>query len=203
MKNIFILLASLTLLSASCKKKTESHEAPKTAVVENTYQVSSKGSEVYWTGYKFTDKKGVKGKFKTIDVTNAPVAKTQLEALNGTEFSIPVSSVFSKNAARDGKLATLFFGVMDQTEFLTGSFVTKGESLALNLKMNGVTKQIPVAHKISDRHVKIDGVLKISDFSAQGALDSIHKACELLHTGKDGVSKTWDEVAVEAIVYLK
>ena len=142
MKNFLLLLSAVAFLSVSCKKKEEAKtvETATEKVAEETYQVSSKDSEVYWTGYKFTEKKGVKGKFKTINVTNAPVAKTQLEALNGVEFSIPVSSVFSENEIRDGKLKTLFFDIMDQTEFLTGTFVTKGENLFLNLKMNGTMK---------------------------------------------------------------
>jgi len=207
MKNILVLLSAITLLSVSCKKKTET-ETKETVVTETTtnqetYQVSSKGSEVYWTGYKFTNNTPVKGKFKTINVTNAPVADTQLAALNGVEFSIPTSSIFSENEIRDGKLVSLFFNIMEETELLTGSFVTKGENLFLNLKMNGVTKEIAVSHKIADRHVRIEGKLSILDFGADAALNSIHKACEVLHTGTDGVSKTSEEVALEAIVFLK
>lgn len=203
MKKIFVLLTALALISVSCKKKTTTEQPETTTVAENSYQVSSKGSEVYWTGYKFTNKTGVKGKFKTINVLNAPVADSQLAAFNGVEFSIPVSSIFSENAIRDGKLTSLFFGIMDKTEFLTGTFVTKGETIALNLTMNGTTKEIPVTHNIADRHVRLQGTLNILDFGAEAAYNSIHKACELLHTGADGVSKTWEEVAIEAIVFLK
>ena len=203
MKNIFVLLTVLALMSVSCKKKTTTDQTETTTIAENTYQISSKGSEVYWTGYKFTNKTAVKGKFKSINVLNAPVSDSQLGAFNGVEFSIPVSSIFSDNAIRDGKLSTLFFGIMDQTEFLTGTFVTKGESIALNLKMNGTIKEIPLTHNVSDRHVRLQGTVNILDFGAQAAYNSIHKACELLHTGTDGVSKTWEDVAIEAIVFLK
>ncbi len=203
MKYIFLVLASLCIITASCKKKTETQDSQTTTKTENTYQVSSEGSEVYWTGYKFTEKKAVKGKFKSITVTKAPTASSQLAAFNGVEFSIPTSSIFSDNAIRDGKLATLFFGIMDQTEFLTGTFTTKGENLFLNLKMNGKLKEIPLTHNISDRHVRVQGTLNILDFGAEAAFNSIHKACELLHTGTDGVSKTWEDVAIEAIVFLK
>ncbi len=203
MKKLILLLASgLTLMATSCKKK----EAPKqetTVATKDGYQISSSGSEVYWTGYKFTEKKGVKGKFKTINVTNAPVAATALDAFNGAEFSIPTSSVWSDNAIRDGKLKELFFGFMDNTEFLTGTFATKGSEIVLNLKMNGETKEIPLKHTIQDRHVKLEGSLNMLEFGAVKAYNSIHKACEVLHTGTDGVSKTWEDVAIEALVFLK
>ncbi len=202
-KSILFLAAALTLAITSCKKKeAPKQEAPATEVKDG-YQVSSKGSEVYWTGYKFTEKKGVKGKFKTINVTNAPVASTALEAFNGVEFSIPTSSVFSDNAIRDGKLKTLFFGFMDNTELLTGTFATKGSEIILNLKMNNETKEIPLKHTIKDRHVKLEGSLNLLEFGAVKAYNSIHKACEVLHTGADGVSKTWEDVAIEALVFLK
>lgn len=206
MKHIFLVFASLCIMTTSCKKKTKTQE-PKTTTetteTKNSYQVSSKGSEVYWTGYKFTNKTAVKGKFKTITVTKAPVADSQLEAFNGVEFSIPASSIFSDNAIRDGKLSTLFFGIMEQTEFLTGTFTTKGENLFLNLKMNGKLKEIPLIHNIADRHVRLQGTLNILDFGAEAAFNSIHKACEVLHTGTDNVSKTWEDVAIEAIIFLK
>lgn len=202
-KSILFLAAALTLAVTSCKKKEAPKQEAPTTGVKDGYQVSSKGSEVYWTGYKFTEKKGVKGKFKTINITNAPVASTALEAFNGVEFSIPTSSVFSENAIRDGKLKTLFFGFMDNTEFLTGTFAAKGSEIVLNLKMNNETKEIPLKHTIKDRHVKLEGSLNMLEFGAVKAYNSIHKACEVLHTGADGVSKTWEDVTIEALVFLK
>lgn len=206
MKKIFVVLSVLSLLSISCKENTSSKETKEpieTTEVVETYQVTSEGSEVYWTGYKFTEKTGVKGKFKTIDVKNAPEAESQLAAFNGVAFSIPTSSIFSENEIRDNKLVTLFFNIMDQTELLTGTFTVKGEKLFLNLKMNGTTKEIALTHTITDRKVKIEGTLNILDFGAEDAYNSIHKACEVLHTGEDGVSKTWEEVAIEASVSLQ
>ena len=207
MKSIVIALASVALLSVSCKKEAKKEDAPKTVEVTEsnakTYQVSSKGSEAYWTGYKFTNKTAVKGKFKTINITNAPVAKSAIEAFNGVTFTIPTSSVFSDNPERDGKLKTLFFDIMDATELITGTFKTKGNEIVVDLKLNNVTKTIPLTSKISDRHVKLDGSINIMDFGAETAFNSIHKECEALHTGTDGVSKTWEEFGIEAIVFLK
>ncbi len=204
MKKLILLLASgLTLMATSCKKKEAPKQKETTTVAKDGYQVSSTGSEVYWTGYKFTEKKGVKGKFKTINVTNAPVATTALGAFDGVEFSIPTSSVWSDNAIRDGKLKELFFGYMDNTELLTGTFNTKGSEIVLNLKMNGQSKEIPLKHTIKDRHVKLEGSLNMLEFGAVKAYNSIHKACEVLHTGADGVSKTWEDVSIEALVFLK
>lgn len=195
--------AALTLVVTACKKKEAPKSETSSTETKEGYQVSSKGSEVYWTGYKFTEKKGVKGKFKTINVTKAPVAKTALEAFNGVEFSIPTSSIWSDNAIRDGKLKALFFGFMDNTELLTGTFATKGSEIVLNLKMNNEIKEVPLKYTIKDRHVKLEGSLNMLEFGAVKAYNSIHKACEVLHTGADGVSKTWEDVSIEALVFLQ
>ena len=206
MKLFITALASLALLSISCKKEAKK-EAPEkveeTKANEVTYQVNATGSEAYWTGYKFTNKTAVKGKFKKIEVKSAPVATSQIEAFNNVEFAIPTSSVFSDNEVRDNKLKTLFFDIMDMTEFITGTFKTQGNEILVDLKLNNVTKTIPLTSKISDRHVKLNGTINIMDFGAEKAFNSIHKACEILHTGEDGVSKTWEEFGIEAIVYLK
>ena len=39
--------------------------------------------------------------------------------------------------------------------------------------------------------------------NALDALASLNKACYDLHTGSDGVSKTWEDVAIKASVQLE
>jgi len=204
MKNLFVALsAGLLLLTVSCKKKEEKKVVEAPAVAKEMYQVSTTGSKVDWTGYKFTEKKGVSGTFKTVNVLNAPKSETAIGAFNGVDFTIPVSSIFSKNEIRDGKLKTLFFGMMDNTELLSGSFTTESGQIFLNLKMNNQTKKIPLTHTIANRNVRLKGSLNILDFGADKAFNSLHKACEVLHTGADKISKTWEDVSFDAIVYLK
>jgi hypothetical protein len=50
---------------------------------------------VSFTAYKTTDKLAVGGTFKEITLTNTTEGETALGALNGTKFSIPVSSLFT------------------------------------------------------------------------------------------------------------
>lgn len=204
MKKLFVVLsAGLMLISVSCKKKEEKKEIETPVVATEGYRVSAQKSKVDWTGYKFTEKKGVTGTFKIINVLNAPKASTPIEAFNGVDFTIPVSSVYSENEIRDGKLKALFFGMMDNTELLSGSFVTEAGKIFLNLKMNNESQKIPLKHTISGRNVRLKGALNLMDFKAVKAYNSIHKACALLHTGADGVSKTWEDVAIDALVYLE
>ena len=40
--------------------------------------------------------------------------------------------------------------------------------------------------------------MDLKTWQTEKALESIHQACLVLHTGPDGVSKTWDEVGINA-----
>lgn len=199
MKKLALLTLSIFFIAVSCKKEAKKEEAtPKFSVIPETITVN-------WTGYKTSDKVAVKGKFEKVEISNSKEAATAIEAINGTEFSLPVSSLASGDATRDTKLKTLFFAVMDATTSLTGTVNLEAEGKGtVNLKMNGVTKAIPITYVVSDQIVELHGTLDIvNDFKANAALESIHKACETLHTGADGVSKTWREVAIDAAIYLK
>lgn len=169
-----------------------------------TYTIMPEGITVSWEGYKFTSKQGVKGRFKTIEIKKAPQkVATPLDAFRDVEFSIPTSSVFSNDEGRDHKLKTLFFGMMDKTEMITGSLKVENKQIRLYLTMNNVTRKVILAQKISGRYAKLKGVIDILDFGATKAYNSIHTACEQLHKGEDGVSKTWSQVLIEASIHLK
>lgn len=193
----FILLFSLMI--SSCKTDAKKASAKK----EHAYVIEPLTTKVGWTAYKTTDKVAVKGEFTKVDVKihSAPTVK---EALNNTEFSIPVSSIFSKNEARDNKLKQFFFGVMDATELLSGTIhLTSENKGTVELKMNGISKSFPIDYIISGQMVTMSGTLNLDDWNAQSAVESLNKVCAELHKGADGVSKTWSEVKIDVATYLK
>ena len=80
---------------------------------------------------------------------------------------------------------------------ITAVFKGQNDSLGYaDLTMNGVSKKLPFNYSITDKTFTMDGVMKITDWSAEAALNSLNEACKDLHKGADGVSKTWDEVAI-------
>ena len=180
------------ILLVSCKKEPQFLVEPTTITVN-------------WTGFKTTSKIPVKGEFKTVEISNIKEAPTAVKALDGSKFKIPVSSIYSGDDDRDGKLKTLFFGVMDATVSLTGTLnLNQDGTGAVDLSMNGVSKEIPITYTVEDQLVEFSGTLDIlDDFKAQTALESISKACFELHKGPDLISKTWSEVTIGAAVYLK
>ncbi|WP_366184272.1 hypothetical protein [Flavobacterium ovatum] len=207
MKNLKLIALGMILITAiGCKdsKKSSENEATELQATEATYSVVNDSTKVSFTAYKTTDKAAVGGVFKEITLTNTNPGKTALEALNGTKFSISVSSLFTNDATgtRDPKILKFFFGVMSNTELISGEFkVSPENSCSIDVILNGKTANIPLKHSVnSDTSFSFDGVMNLENWDALAAVASINKACEALHTGKDGVSKTWSEVAVHADV---
>jgi len=190
----FIILFSIAIIS--CKKEVKKEPAQ--------FSIEQKTITVKWTGYKTTDKIAVNGEFKEINIsTDAKNSTTAVGALNGAKFNIPVSSLFSNNDERDGKLKQLFFGAMDATLSLTGTLNLNDDGTGdIDLLMNGVQQKIPVTFIASGQLVEINGIMNLDNWNAQSALGSLAKACFEQHKGPDGESKTWNEVAVGAAVYL-
>jgi hypothetical protein len=209
MKNLkLIALGMILITTISCKdtKKSNEESTPEAQSTEANYSLINDSTKVSFTAYKTTDKVAVGGEFKEITLTNSGQGKTAFEALNGTKFSIPVSSLFTNDATgtRDPKILKFFFGVMKNTELISGEFKVTGENnCSIDVTLNGKTANIPLKYtENSDTSLAFDGVMNLENWDGLAAVASINKACEALHTGKDGISKTWSEVAVHADVLL-
>ncbi|TDS15443.1 YceI-like domain-containing protein [Maribacter caenipelagi] len=209
MKKIaFTFVSALLIVFSSCKeakKGEESKSVDATSEATEIYSLVQDSTKVSFTAYKTTDKVPVGGMFKKINFTKTNSGETAMEALNGTEFSIPVSSLFTNDptGTRDPKLLEFFFGVLKDTELISGVFKVEGDKSSMDVTLNGETQNIPLAYEMNgDNKIVFNGVMELENWNAMNAVASINKACEILHTGKDGVSKTWSEVAVKAEVLL-
>jgi hypothetical protein len=202
MKNTFLylLLASFAFAGLnSCKKATK-----KTAPQTKQYSIDPFQTAINWTAYKTTDKVPVSGKFTLLTLENPKKGSSMTAALNGSEFSIPVSSIYSNNEVRDYKLKNLFFGVMKNTNFLSGTlYITDKTSGYVDFAMNGVVEKLPFAYVIEGKKALLTAVMNTDSWQAQSAIASINEACLELHKGADGVSKTWSDVAIQIEVYFK
>jgi hypothetical protein len=209
MKKIKLIALGVILITAvSCKdsKKSTEDNTAETQKTEGTYSLVNDSTKVSFTAYKTTDKAAVGGIFKEITLTNTTEGETALGALNSTKFSIPVRSLFTNDATgtRDPKIIKFFFGVMKNTELISGEFKVSDENAcSIDVTLNGKTANIPLKYtENSDTSLSFDGVMNLEDWDGLAAVASINKACEALHTGQDGISKTWSEVAVHADVLL-
>lgn len=196
-----ILVLALVLSITACKNPKK---ANKNTVKQVLYHLVDSTASVKWTAYKTTDKLPVSGIFKTVNITKKANGKTALLALNTTQFGIPVSSIFSNNEDRDSKLQKMFFNVMANTTLLTGTIHANADNTGtLEVTMNGTTNSLPLTFTTAGDTLKFKGLMKLDQWEATAALNALNKACFDLHKGPDGVSKTWNEVLIEASVVVK
>ena len=203
MKKITFLLIALTLGFSSCKK--EKKEVKTETEIKETakkFIIKPDSTTVKWTAYKTSAKKGVGGEFKVLNFDKKTGASVE-DALNNLSFSIPVSELFTNDVGRDAKIKMFFFGKMLDTELLKGTIKYNAPNYVAELTMNGVTKDLPLEVTVSkERHVTMDGTINLADWNALEALASLNQICYELHKGEDGISKTWEDVAINVSTYL-
>jgi hypothetical protein len=200
-KSIFYSIILLLTVSFSCCKSETKKEDAKEVLKEapkSTAKFSLKNAknDIGWTAYKTTEKIPVDGKFKKVTITANGDGNTIKEAINNTEFEIPVSSIFTKDTSRDYKIRKFFFNFMD-TPLLSGKLEVVTESTGIaTIKMNGITDKVPFTYVINNNVFSMTSTMDINKWNAKAAIASLNKVCEELHKGADGVSKTWDEVTL-------
>jgi len=206
MKKIQIAALGLLLVAAFSCKQTKKEEEKTEETATAIYNIVEDSTDVRFTAYKTTDKVPVGGTFQEIELTYT-AGETPMETLNGLEFTIPVSSLFTNDPTktRDPKIIEFFFDKMAESQSIPGTFTFKDDkSCTVKLSMNGVSTELPMEYEITDdNHVNFSGVMDLKQWNALDALASLNEACKILHTGSDGVSKTWEDVAIEGSVLLE
>lgn len=196
-----LFMSSVILTGCDNATKSKSAEDKEEVVAKPTNKIDSLKLE--WTGYKTTEKTPVSGVFKQVKIKGEDLtATTPEEALDGATVKASVTSLFSGNEVRDPKLINIFFGAMENTDALEGVLHLADGKSVLSVTMNSVTKDIPVTTNFSNGAFTVEGDVNITEFGAGTAVEALAKACEVLHTGIDGVSKTWDEAHFKGTVYF-
>lgn len=202
-KSIFISLlffVAITIVSCKSDKKTEK----KKPTNSERYYIEPNNSKINWIAYKTTDKVPVKGEFTEFSIENSKEGTTVIEALNGVQFKIPVSSLSTKDTIRDGKLKKSFFGSMINTSEITGTIhIDNDTSGKVTITMNGVSQDLPITYSIEGQMITIEAVMNLDNWKAQAAIEALNVVCKDLHTGADGISKTWNDVKIEVITFVK
>ncbi len=199
----FSILFLTILAFYSCKEKSNNKDQEQ-KIAKISYAIDIEKSHINWTAYKTSEKVPVKGKFNKFNIENVQNRSGAVEALDGLKFSIPVSSIFSNDSIRDGKLNKFFFGIMKNTELISGTLSLGSEnSGVVDLTMNGITNKLPVNYTLNGEVVTIKANMSLDNWQAQLAIEALNEACKLLHTGADGIPKTWSEVDIEVSAHLK
>lgn len=202
MKKIYVLSSLLLIMIfvSSCKENEKKEVTP----IVKTYAVMADSTTINWTAYKTTAKVPVKGQFSEVTIENAKKDTTAIGALNGLKFKIPISSLITKDTIRDAKVKKYFFGTMENSSTITGTVhINKENSSTVEISLNGITRELPIAYIVTDNKVTIVGNMELDNWQAKAALEALNVVCKDLHTGDDGISKTWSDVKIEVIAVLK
>lgn len=158
------------------------------------FMVIKDSLKVEWTAYKFTEKTGVKGTFKTITPKVKGAPQTVDEMVLQTSFEIDSLSVDTGNQARDTTLSEHFFKLMKNPK-ITGNITgIKDGKAMVSLTMNDVTRLVPFTYVNKNGTLTATGSIDVMDFAMSTSMKKINESCRELHKGADGVSKTWSTV---------
>lgn len=206
MKKVMLAFLAIGVLATSCNTdntKTEENNTIVTPKTECTYSIKGK-PYINWTAFKTTEKIGVKGSFDQVNlVTQNSTASSIEELISDASFNINTSSINSKNEERDAKLVKFFFQKMDKSESITGDTGTAANGkIQTKILMNGMKSLVVFSYSLMGDDLILKGIINLNNFQAEKAIESLNEACNELHKGADGVSKTWPEVEVSLTVKI-
>lgn len=205
MKRLIIPVAAIIVTGYySCSDNEETKNTEKTTIEVKTqekctYTYNPADINVRFVSYKHTKRVEVGGQFDSIIVEGNNSANSIKELLEGKKYRIFVSSLNTNDQGRNEKIKKFFFGVMKNTNEITGEILTiegddKEGKGKLNLNMNDIKNEIPFNYVFNNNELTIEGTIDINLFNGGEAIKSLNEACKGLHTGEDGVTKLWPDV---------
>jgi polyisoprenoid-binding protein YceI len=203
MKKIILLSATLlTGLLFSCGGNGD--KSTKSSTEKCAYSVVNENCTLEWTAFKFTERKGVTGTFKEINIDGLDSSEDPKTLIESLSFSIPTSSVETENPERNGKISKQFFGTIS-TENITGEVKTlgKGGKAVIAIKMNGMSKDVTGDYTLNAGTFVFKAAIDVVDWNAGNGIAALNAICKDVHTGTDGVSKLWSEVDLSFTTVLK
>lgn len=216
MKKI-LLSASAIIFLISCGggQKPNSEESKNTPVNSTTQKqvekvckkgYDKKSTKIAFGGFKTTQKVEVKGYFKKFTIESTNIADTPEDIFDNSTISIPTDYIETNDIGRNRRLREEYFGKMKSTQNITGKimkFNKDSNKVNVELTINEVSKVVGFDYNIVGDTLTLDGTIDIIDFDGSSALKAINKACEVLHKGADGISKTWSEANIYISTVIK
>ena len=63
--------------------------------------------------------------------------------------------------------------------------------------MNGLTKELPFTYEVKGEIIEMKASMDLDTWQAQAAIAALNEVCNEKHKAADGISKTWNEVALQ------
>ncbi len=208
------LIAPIAVITAFSLASCGGNETIKEKTIENVAETcfysydNNAGAQVRWTAFKTTDKVGVGGQFDQVNVIAGDKSTKITDVLNTIKFNIPTGSTNTANEDRDSKIVKSFFGVMEATDIIYGQVKSSdGDNIkgtcTFYLTINNVERETVLNYTVEDATINLTGEIDLTNWGAENAVASLNEICGVLHTGADGVSKTWLNVELAIETTLK
>ncbi|MCB9229163.1 MAG: YceI family protein [Deltaproteobacteria bacterium] len=168
---------------------------------ECRYQIRDESIKITWTGYKFNEKAPVSGTFRKTHLEQNKMSGSIPDLFRSVRFRLDTISLDSGLSERDKKLILFLFGSAVSPAGITGQirdFDMKQKTANVSITMNGRSADVRFAvTEQSDRYTFRSEIDLLRQFAMDAQLSALHEACKQLHTGADGVSRTWPLVGLE------
>ncbi len=158
-----------------------------------------------FTGYKFTDKTAVSGMFKEIDWDYKKKAKDIAELLKGTKIKIDSYSIDAGNEARNVNITEGLFKHWGG-RYIEGEVVdvnTEQGYAKVDMKIGKAKREVFFQYAKQGSEVVLTSTLDLLQLGFGSAFGKLAKMCAGVHTGADGVTKTWSVVDLEVRAAIK
>ncbi len=169
-----------------------------------TYTYTGKSQEIKFVGYKFTDKTAVGGTFKDFRIMAPTKASSVEEVFANSSFWIDEMSLDAGKAARNTNIAN---GLLKNVDGLAirgrvDSVDKKSKTLVTIINWGGKDHKVKMNYSYAKGMATAKGKIDLLEMGFKKGFDALGKLCKVWHKGKDGVVKTWSEVAIEASLGL-
>lgn len=67
----------------------------------------------------------------------------------------------------------------------------------VDLTMNGLTKSFPYSYEVNNEAINLIATIDLDNWQAQAAIKALNEVCFDMHKAADGISKTWNDVAID------
>jgi len=212
MYRVLLSIGIIILISCSNQEVNQKQEAIKSDQENEKeelciYSFIDSNPRIYWTAYKHSKKVAVNGQIDSAVVIGKD-ADNILDLIKGTSLKIFPSSVNSKDAGRDQKIRTFFFGSMKDSDMIAGSTksvkgTNKSGTLVCSLTLNAITKDIEMAYLINENVIQLRCSIDFNNFNCDESLSKLQDACAEKHTGIDGKTLFWPavDILIEADIF--
>lgn len=178
-----ILIFSSSLVAETCK-----------------YSYDKDSAKINGTGFKYTDKTGVTATFSEFDLISENSAKSLKGLIKKTKLTVNLQSIDSQNKIRDYNLKTTLLKNIKPVRFRVED--VSDNKILTSLTLNNITKEVAFDYKKNENKITATSNIDILNFNTQKNVRAMEKKCRELHTGKDGISKSWSDFNLKLEVTL-